>query len=218
MAGYEKFVKELGINFEWEINKDTKKLEYRDLTGPEKLLVLKHINFHFLLSDFHDADKLQALWSNFRDIIGDLKLNYTTGPTDSAISSLEDKMKKWFQKFLDLHQAKDVTLYMHSLYAHVPEFLKLYQNLAYYTQQGMEKYNNTVSKDFFRSSNHREVSALKQLFLKKTQNTAFGSYWFGKGEGKLQLWTLQLLTIPSKHVLQNAANVTLLLSVPILLK
>ena len=167
MAGYEKFVKELGINFEWEINKDTKKLEYRDLTGPEKLLVLKHINFHFLLSDFHDADKLQALWSNFRDIIGDLILNYTTGPTDSAISSLEDKMKKWFQKFLDLHQAKDVTLYMHSLYAHVPEFLKLYQNLAYYTQQGMEKYNNTVSKDFFRSSNHREVSAVKQLFLKK---------------------------------------------------
>ena len=74
-------------------------------------------------------------------------------------------MKKWFQKFLDLHQAKDVTLYMHSLYAHVPEFLKLYQNLAYYTQQGMEKYNNTVSKDFSRSSN--QVSALKKLFLKK---------------------------------------------------
>ena len=127
-------------------------------------------------------------------------------------------MKIWFQKFVDLHQAKDVTMYMHSLYAHVPEFLKLYQNLAYYTQQGMEKYNNTVSKDFFRSSNHREVSALKQLFLKKTQNTAFGSYWFGKGEGKPQLWTLQLLTIPSKHVLQNAENVILLLSVPILLK
>lgn len=56
---------------------------------------------------------------------------------------------------------------MHSLYAHVPEFLKLYQNLAYYTQQGMEKYNDTVSKDYFRSSNHRGVSALKQLFLKK---------------------------------------------------
>ena len=30
---------------------------------------------------------------------------------------------------------------MHASYAHVPEFLKLYQNLAYYTQQGMEKYN-----------------------------------------------------------------------------
>ena len=56
-----------------------------------------------------------------------------------------------------------------------PEFLKLYQNLAYYTQQGMEKYNDTISKDHFRSSNHRGVSALKQLFLKKHQ---------------IQLWTL----------------------------
>ena len=28
---------------------------------------------------------------------------------------------------------------MHALYAHVPELVKLYQNLAYYTQQGMEK-------------------------------------------------------------------------------
>lgn len=63
---------------------------------------------------------------------------------------------------------------MHASYAHVPEFLKLYQNLAYYTQQGMEKYNDTVWKDYFRSSNHRGVSALKQLFMIK-QNTAFGS-------------------------------------------
>lgn len=164
MAGYEKFVKELGINFEWKINKDTKKLEYRDLTGPEKLLLFQHINFYALLSEGHDADKLQALWGHFIDIIGDLKLDYTT---DDAISILEEKIKKRFQKFLDLYQAKDVIPYMHSLYAHVPEFLKLYQNLAYYTQQGMEKYNDTVSKDYFRSSNHRGVSALKQLFFKK---------------------------------------------------
>ena len=31
----------------------------------------------------------------------------------------------------------------------------------------MEKYHDTVSKDYFRSSNHRGVSALKQHFLKK---------------------------------------------------
>ena len=75
MAGYEKFVKEFGINFEWKINKDTEKLEYRDLTGPEKLLLFQHINFHLLLPEFHDVDKLQTLWGNFIDIIGDLKLN-----------------------------------------------------------------------------------------------------------------------------------------------
>ena len=91
MAGYEKFVKELGINFEWKINRDSKKLEYRDLTGPEKLLLFQHINFHLLSPVFHNVDKLQALWGNFIDIMGDLKLNYTT---DDAISSLKDKIKK----------------------------------------------------------------------------------------------------------------------------
>ena len=42
MAGYEKFVKELEINFEWKINRDSKKLDYRDLTGPEKFLLFQH--------------------------------------------------------------------------------------------------------------------------------------------------------------------------------
>ena len=99
-------------------------------------------------------------------------------------------LNRWcYLKFLDLYQAKDVTPYMHALYAHVPEFLKLYQNLAYYTQQGMEKYNDTVWKDYLRSSNHRGVSALKQLFKKKHRIQLLEAAAV-KGERKLQLWTL----------------------------
>ena len=56
--------------------------------------------------------------------------------------------------------------YMHALHCHVPEFLSLYQNIAHYTQQGLEKYNDRASKDVFRSTNHKEIDALKQLFLK----------------------------------------------------
>ena len=73
------------------------------------------------------------------------------------------------EHFLKVYQAKDVTPYMHALCYHVPEFLSLYQNIAYYTQQGLEKYNNRASKDFFRSTNHKGVDALKQLFLKKNR-------------------------------------------------
>lgn len=164
MAGYETYVKSLGISFEWKIDKDTKKLEYRDLTGPEKLLLIQNINFKSLLPNCRVTGDLEVLWSCFMDIVGDLKLDYTT---DDAIANLEGTIKKWFTKFLELYQAKDVTPYMHALYAHVPQFLTLYKNLAYFTQQGMEKYNDTVSKDYFRSSNHRGVSALKQLFSKK---------------------------------------------------
>ena len=33
----------------------------------------------------------------------------------------------------------------------------------------MEKYNDRASKDYFRSTNHEGVDALKQLFLKKNR-------------------------------------------------
>ena len=37
MAGYEMLLNNLGVSFQWHIGKESKKLEYRDLTGPEKL-------------------------------------------------------------------------------------------------------------------------------------------------------------------------------------
>ena len=100
MAGYETFVKSLGITFEWRINKDSKKLEYKDLTGPEKLVLIQNINFKSLLPNCHVTEDLQVLWSSFMDIIGDLKLDYTT---DQAIANLEVKIKIWFEKFLTLY-------------------------------------------------------------------------------------------------------------------
>ena len=100
------------------------------------------------------------------DIIGDLRLDFTS---EEGILELQRNIKSWFEHFLKVYQAKDVTPYMHALCYHVPEFLSLYQNIAYYTQQGLEKYNNRASKDFFRSTNHKGVDALKQLFLKKNR-------------------------------------------------
>ena len=97
------------------------------------------------------------------EIISDLKLDYKT---DESIVQLEENIKGWFTIFLSLYQTKDVTPYMHALYSHVPEFLKLYKNVAFFSQQGIEKYNDVASKNYFRSSNHREISALKQLLKK----------------------------------------------------
>ena len=85
------------------------------------------------------------------------------------MKSCTSKLRLKDENFLKLYQTKDVTPYIHALNAHVPEFLKLYKNIAYYTQQGMAKYNTRASKDYFCSTNHRGVSALKQLFLKKNR-------------------------------------------------
>lgn len=44
MACYEEFIKSMGITFNFRINKESKKLEYRDLTEPEKLKLFQNIN------------------------------------------------------------------------------------------------------------------------------------------------------------------------------
>ena len=58
----------------------------------------------------------------------------------------KNTIKTRFDHFRKQYQTKDVTPYIHALHAHVPEILKLYKNIAYYSQQGIEKYNDRASK------------------------------------------------------------------------
>ena len=90
----------------------------------------------------------------------------------TEVPEFKSKVDHWMQKFLVVYRTKDVTPYMHALMSHVPEFLKLYGNIEFFTQQGMEKYNDITPKNYFRSTNHQGVSAIKQLFLKRKR--AFG--------------------------------------------
>ena len=105
---------------------------------------MQNIDFPSLLPGDQNIEKLQQLWREFIEIIGDLKLDYKT---DESIVQLEGKIKGWFKIFLSLYQAKDVTSYMHPLYSNVPERLKLYKNVAFFSQQGMEQYNDVASKN-----------------------------------------------------------------------
>ena len=168
MAAYEKLLRDLGISFEWRVGPETKKLEYRDLNGPEKITLFQHINIPTLLPSFKEAQSIQELWVDFMNIIGDLKLDYND---KKEVDALQMKIKDWLKKFTNsgIYQAKDVTPYMHALFCHVPEFLSMYCNLNFFNQQGMEKYNDLASKDYFRSTNHRGVECLRQMFLKKNR-------------------------------------------------
>ena len=55
---------------------------------------------------------------------------------------------------------------MHVLVAHIPEFLKDIESLAPYSQQGLEKLNDDITKDYFKSTDHRNKGALSQIMLK----------------------------------------------------
>ena len=163
MARYEKYLQDMGINFNFYIAKDTKMLDYRDLTGPEKVKLFKQINISYLLPNNQHSHIIQDIWDEFSSTIMDLKQNMDF----TEVPEFKSKVDHWMQKFLVVYQTKDVTPYMHALVSHVPEFLKLYGNIEFFTQQGMEKYNDITSKNYFRSTNHQGVSAIKQLFLKR---------------------------------------------------
>ena len=164
MASYETFIRSLGIRFEWSVNKDTKQLTYRDLTGPEKLILFEKIKITELLPNFEKSVEISNLWSDFIDLIGDLKLSYTS---KEDIEKFDEKIKMWINNFNSLYQTSDVTPYMHAFSQHIAEFLELYINVSNFNQQGMEKFNDTSSKDYFRSTSHRNSEALKQIMLKK---------------------------------------------------
>ena len=61
MASYEEFVKSIGISFNFRINKESKKLEYRDLTGPEKLKLFQNINIPTLLPWYSQNKEIQVM-------------------------------------------------------------------------------------------------------------------------------------------------------------
>ena len=97
MSGYEDFVKSIGINFHFRVNKDTKMLDYRDLTGPEILTFFRNITISSLLPRSKENEPIQVIWDDFMALIGDLKLDYT--PEDSILI-LKTKFRSWFEKFL----------------------------------------------------------------------------------------------------------------------
>lgn len=47
---------------------------------------------------------------------------------------------------------------------HIPEFLKWYKTIVPFSQQGVEKLNVLITKDYFRSTNHKDT--LIQIMLK----------------------------------------------------
>ena len=56
-----------------------------------------------------------------------------------------------------------------ALVAHVPEFLRIHRTIAPFTQQGLEKLNDQMTRFYFGSSNHRGTDALTQVLQKKNR-------------------------------------------------
>ena len=106
---------------------------------------------------------MQELRTEFLEIY--LVLQSTTALDNERVKSFRSRVKNWMS-FLSVYQTKHVTPYMHLLVSHIPQFLNMYGTLAPFSQQGLEKLNDDLTKDYFRSTNHRDYDALKQMLLK----------------------------------------------------
>lgn len=151
------------IRFRWYTDKESKKMTWRDLTGPEKVRLFTKIDIPTLFPELAKKNELNVLWNDFFEIIKII------GKTECDVKDFEFRSKAWIRLFTTIYQTKDVTPYMHALAMHVPEFMKMYGSILLFTQQGLEKLNDTTTIHFQRSSNHRESEALKQLLQKRNR-------------------------------------------------
>lgn len=151
------------IRFRWYIDKESKKLTWRDLTGPEKRRLFKNIAIPTLFPELQAKNQLQVLWTDF------FELMKVIGQTECDAANFECRAKAWVRLFTTTYQSKDATPYIHAFSMHVFEFLKLYGNIVLFTQQGLEKLNDITTIHFQRASNHRELEGLKQLLEKRNR-------------------------------------------------
>lgn len=70
MAGWETYLNDtLNIPFNWFVCKDSKKLKWRDLTGPEKQKLFRNINISQVLPNHQKCGQISQLWKQFLTII-----------------------------------------------------------------------------------------------------------------------------------------------------
>lgn len=170
IQGFQQFVKSLGIpGFEFYIGQTSKELKCRSLIGPEKLRVFQNIHIRLLLPNFpsDEASKIQHLW----DELLQLNLLFCKPGKELSSDTIEDfehRTRQWGRDFIRVYQTKNVTPYIHALMNHVGQFMRIHGCILAFTQQGLEKLNDIMTKNFFRSSCHRE-EALKQLIEKQNR-------------------------------------------------
>lgn len=163
VSRYVQFLNESKINFHMYVDKDSKSLKWRDLTGPEKLKLFNKIDIAAVFPGVPNATLIHKIWKDFLTIYNTLCLNPINR---NQIKDFQVSVQKWLSLFLSVYQSRHVTPYMHTLIFHVPEFLNLYGSLLPFSQQGPEKLNDNLTKDYYRNTNHQEQDALRQLLLK----------------------------------------------------
>ena len=187
IQGFEDCIKELGISWSLYRDKDTKLIKYRSFTCPEKYKISKNIHLPNLLPNI-DAKKMfssKQVCHGFTDLV--TTLDRLDMHLEDLTFSFIDSAKEWLNTYLEVYPTEDATPYMHILVYHVAESIKLPGNLCHFTQQGLEKLNDDITKWYFGSTSLCHEAAMKQI-LQKLNRIQKLEFHGAKQEAKFQ-WT-----------------------------
>ena len=171
LDSYQNFASSLGVpGYQFLIGRNSKELKIRSLTGPERLKLFRNIKIKELLPKFNDSEVLdiQILWTEL------LELNTTFSKCpeeicEDDISKFETDARNWCRKFLTLYHQHNITPYIHAMANHVGEFMRVHGSILPFTQQGLEKYNDMMTKEYFCATCHRNDEALIQIIQKQNR-------------------------------------------------
>ncbi|KAJ8049993.1 hypothetical protein HOLleu_02992 [Holothuria leucospilota] len=161
IAKFEDFVRSLGIDWMFFCDKKSGLFQYRDFTGPEHQQIKKAIAIRDFLQNEKHLESVEKLWTDFSNLMTAISC---PEPDANAICL---QAREWVLLYKDVYLCKNVTPYMHVLMNHIPEAIKLCGDLTPFSQQTTEKLNDTVTSWYFRSSNFKGITALKQVMLKQ---------------------------------------------------
>ena len=164
VTAYEDFLNNVcKIHFKWYTSHETKQMQWRDLTGPEKIRLFNKVDIPKYFPALSNGSAIQDIWIEFWRLFNKLSM-----PEIDTLE-LQSDIKNWVGMFLKVYQTKNVTPYIHSFAHHVPEFVDKYGGIVKFTQQGLEKLNDLTTQHFLRASNHRTTEALKQVLEKRNR-------------------------------------------------
>ena len=158
---FENFVRDLGI-YDWKYIIKDSKIEARSFSGPEHRRILANINLDLLIPNHPKLELVKSLWTSFQELASQLNSDLS----NEEIDAFQIAAKKFVEEYHRAFLCKDITPYMHVLAYHVPEVMRMYGNISYFCQQGLEKLNHLVTKWYFRSTNFGS-SSLKQIMQKQ---------------------------------------------------
>ncbi len=166
LGALERQFRNMGVSFQFNIT-EQKKLVWTSLRATDRKVMCENLDVVALLGSGKKAAILQEL---FRILsVHNKQLRARKLWSDQEISVFEEEARDYMRKFLSVFPTKHVTPYMHIYANHMGELLMEHRSLLPFIQEPIEKYNDVNKSMFFRSTDKKTASALRQVMQKQNR-------------------------------------------------